>query len=703
MRRLYRRERLNWGVAFRRNTALAVEQFFQIALLGLLCSASGALMTTHRLDALTISVIAGGLGLRALVLTGHLSIVPGGRTISLIAVATVALWAVDNFFLSRSFFLATVHSAAILATVRIVTARSNRTYAFSGFLAFGAMAGAAVLADGAGYFFWLALFLLLTVAVLASGEIRRGFQRNEFVVAPLQAQVTRRLAWVTVAATGGLLAIALGLFLLVPRTARAAAGFFPHAARLSGFSTSIDLGRFGAIGKDNRPVMHIRSYSGPLPAGLLWRGTALTDFDGKHWTQMAVPVMEVTPRRTVVVADRLQRSRLDSNRMLYRVDVNTSDSGILFIAGVPEFINIDTPRLRRLWEDTYRALPVEGQPLRYEISAWAGTPLTYPMRDEERRRDLRLPPIDPRVWHLALQWAGEGTAAEKVSRIEQHLKQEYKYSLQTTDHPPPDPVADFLFHTKQGYCEYFASAMTVMVRSLGIPARVATGFAGGYWNPLSGLYVVRGADAHAWVEAWIDGAGWRTWDPTPPAPAEAENALLSGLGVWLDAADSMWQQWVVTYDLGRQAELVVSFANRLRVWSNPETGFVSAWRKAVRNWSAPQLAGWVLAFAGLALLGLFGAVPLWRWSQRRWLILRNRQAGRTRQDATELYIALLDRLAARGFTRSDSTTPMEFARHLPPEHAATVTRFTQVYNSVRFGGETAATAELAGLLAAFDA
>ena len=679
-----------------------MERFFQIALLGMLCASFGALASTGRLDGLTILVIGSGLALRALLLTRWIKIALSGRMITLLAAGAIGIWAADNLLLSRDFFLATVHSAAILATVRIVTARSNRTLAVSGILAFGAMVGAAVLAEGVSYFFWLALFLLLAVAVLASSEIRRGFQRNQFVVMPVEAQITRRLAWAAIAATGGLLVMALGLFLMVPRTARAAARFFPHGARLSGFSTSIDLGRFGAIGKDNRPVMHIRSYSGPLPTGLLWRGTALTDFDGKRWTQMAVPIMEVTPRRTVVVADRLQRSRLNGNRMLYRVDVDTSDSGILFIAGVPEFINIDTPRLRRLWEDTYRALPVEGQPLRYEISAWAGNPLPYTMRDDERRRDLRLPPIDPRVWRLALQWAGEGTAAEKVSRIEQHLKQEYKYSLETTDHPPKDPVADFLFHTKQGYCEYFASAMAVMVRSVGIPARVATGFAGGYLNPLSGLYVVRGAQAHAWVEAWIEGTGWRTWDPTPGALAAPENALLTKLGIWMDAADSMWQQWVVTWDLGRQAELAVQFANRVRGWSNPRTGAWATVRRVTRGWNAIQLTGWLLALMGFALLVPFGAMPAWRWWRRQALIRRSRKEGGTRQDATELYLALLDKLAARGLARPESATPMEFARRLPAEQAARVMRFTRVYNAVRFGGHTAATAELAEMLAAFD-
>jgi len=468
---------------------------------------------------------------------------------------------------------------------------------------------------------------------------------------------------------------------------------------LSGFSTSIDLGRFGAIAKDRRPVMHVRSYSGPLPAGLLWRGTALTDFDGKRWTQMPVPVMEVTPRRTVMVADRNQRSRLDGDRMLYRVDVDSSDSGILFIAGVPEYINIDLPRLRRLWEDTYRALPVEGQPLHYEISAWAGDPLPYRMRDEERRRDLRLPPIDPRVWRLAHTWAGEGsTPREKATRIEQHLKQEYKYSLETTNRPPQDPVADFLFNTKRGYCEYFASAMAVMVRSVGVPARVATGFASGYYNSLSGEYVIRGSEAHAWVEAWIDGEGWRTFDPTPAAPPTLASALMTKLGMWMDAADSIWQQWVVSYDLTRQAELAMRFGNRIHGWSK-WWGDATA---AAQKWSLPQVAGWALAAIGFVLLMPFAVIPAWRWWQGRVRLRRIQRVGGTRQDATELYLALLDRLAAKGFARPESATPLEFARHLPEEQATRVVRFTELYNAVRFGGRTTAAGELAEMLAAFD-
>ena len=118
-----------------------------------------------------------------------------------------------------------------------------------------------------------------------------------------------------------------------------------------------------------------------------------------------------------------------------------------------------------------------------------------------------------------------------------------------------DPLANFLFARRKGHCEYFASSMAVMLRSLGIPARLATGFQSGVYNPVSDLWLMRASDAHSWVEAWIPGYGWKTFDPTPADPNAGGLALLTRLALYLDAAETFWQEWVVTYDLARQGTL----------------------------------------------------------------------------------------------------------------------------------------------------
>ena len=130
---------------------------------------------------------------------------------------------------------------------------------------------------------------------------------------------------------------------------------------------------------------------------------------------------------------------------------------------------------------------------------------------------------------------------------------------------PADPLADFLFTRRRGYCEYFASSMAVMLRSIGIPARLATGFQSGIYNTLTGFWVVRASDAHAWVEAWMPGRGWTTFDPTPADPNAHTFGLMSKLDLYLDAAGAFWQEWVVGYDPHRQGTLAGRLAIRRRL------------------------------------------------------------------------------------------------------------------------------------------
>jgi hypothetical protein len=117
------------------------------------------------------------------------------------------------------------------------------------------------------------------------------------------------------------------------------------------------------------------------------------------------------------------------------------------------------------------------------------------------------------------------------------------------------PVEDFLFNRRRGHCEYFASSMAVMLRSVGIPARLVNGFRTGEFNDVTSQYVVRASNAHSWVEAWITGSGWMTFDPTPSDPSEAGIGLGTRLALLFDTAEQFWQDWVLGYDLDRQIVL----------------------------------------------------------------------------------------------------------------------------------------------------
>ena len=691
-----------------------MERFFQFSLLGLVATGFFALAGTRYLDRPTLALTFLALLLRGVMVAGWWRLTIPLPLISLAALAYVAFYPLDFYFLSHDFFTATLHGVCFLAAVKILTAETNRDYLYTAAVAFMELIGAALLSFQSAFFGWLALYIFFAIAAFTSAEIRRGFERSDLVVHPPRSRVAWRLAAITCAATCGIVVLTAGLFLILPRTARAAAMLFPNAPRLTGYSGVVDLGGFGEISKDTRPVMHVLSYSRDLPQGLKWRGTALSLFDGQRWSEPPLAAAEVTALHGVVaqhtaeVAGRLQRSRRDGRRLLYRVDVNSSDTGTLFVAGTPEFINFAAPRLVRTTEDSFRVVPVTGEALRYEVSAHWGAPLPSALTAAERARYLQLPPLNTRIWRQAAVWAGEGgSAAEKAGRIAQQLRQGFRYSLETVNQPVRDPLSNFLFVTRRGYCEYFASAMAVMLRTQGIPARVATGFQSGYFNEVSGLYVVRASDAHAWVEAWVpiaEGApGWVTFDPTPPAAAPLNTGVAARLSMYLDAADSLWQQWVMAYDPGHQAVLAARFEGALRVLSQARMP-AGGWKGGLE---ARFKAGWRVWAAWLLGLGLMVAVltaARLHWRRIAWRRIGKR--GGSAHDATLLYADMLRVLGPQGSVKAASATPWEFARSLPDSaYGPAVERFTTLYYAARFGGDAAAagalTAEMAKMLHEF--
>ncbi len=131
-----------------------------------------------------------------------------------------------------------------------------------------------------------------------------------------------------------------------------------------------------------------------------------------------------------------------------------------------------------------------------------------------------------------------------------------------------DPIANFLFERKQGHCEYFASSMAVMLRTLGIPSRVVNGFRSDEFNDLTGNYVVRAKDAHSWVEAYFPGYGWQTFDPTPAGNSGTPQGW-SRLALYVDAMASFWRDWVVSYDTSHQYALgQAAFSGTRGLWEN---------------------------------------------------------------------------------------------------------------------------------------
>jgi transglutaminase-like putative cysteine protease len=457
--------------------------------------------------------------------------------------------------------------------------------------------------------------------------------------------------------------------------------------------------------------MHIRT--DPPGDGLLnvkWRGATLTRFDGKHWDNPPPSLEQTLPvARGVLLLNTPGRVATRPGRVIpYFVQLNEIAPEMLFIAGTPRSISINLPEVKHsIRSGSYLiSLPVGyhgglmyGVYSFFEDEAAPVQVTPKPISQRDREELLQLPYIDERIPRLARDMAaGALSELERARQVEHRLRNDYGYTLELLPAAVADPLSNFLFERKKGHCEYFASAMAVMLRTLGIPARVVTGFQSGVFNPMTRLQVVRASDAHSWVEAWINGRGWTTFDPTPVDASGAAGGVAARLALFLDAAEQFWQDWVVSYDLDRQVVLAARMdesARRLRVgWFGD---FGKRLKESAR--AGAKYAPWIVVLAGLAvLLAIYGR-DIWAWWRGRVRTRRMARGQGVASDATLLYARMLRLLAKRGIQKPPWLTPGEFARVLPAsEMRGVVGELTVFYNEFRFGGRTEVAPQMMRLL-----
>jgi protein-glutamine gamma-glutamyltransferase len=307
---------------------------------------------------------------------------------------------------------------------------------------------------------------------------------------------------------------------------------------------------------------------------------------------------------------------------------------------------------------------------------------------------LRLPLIDARIPPLAAQITRSAkTDYDKAAQIEQYLRTNFGYTLQLPQTQVKDPIGNFLFERKQGHCEYFASSMAVMLRSLGIPSRVVTGFRSDEFNDITESYVVRAKDAHAWVEAYFPGFGWQMFDPTPAGTASGTRHGWARLALYVDAMSSFWREWIVSYDASHQFTLgqaAVTGSRNLwtdsRKWARHKYASMLRWARQKQDRVEHSPARWALAGLAIALiLALLANVGrIIRAVQEKWVSAHPERAPE--QAASIWYERMTRMLSRKGLRRSKGQTAQEFVRRIENQRLREpVARFTSVYESARFG------------------
>jgi transglutaminase-like putative cysteine protease len=481
-----------------------------------------------------------------------------------------------------------------------------------------------------------------------------------------------------------------------------------------GFSNEVNLGATGALASDPTPVMRVEPMEGESLAGLHWRGVALYRFDGERWSAPRPGARVLTSRGHGMHLG--HERRVDEGRRLrYRVALEPLATDALFFAGQPELVQGRFSRLVYTETDDLHVPDAPAQGVRYEALTWLPdlerlqpSDVVELFGDEFRHRYLQLPGLDPRVRQLTEQiTAGVRAPLRRARVIELYLKTKYGYALELPSVKSPDPLAHFLFERKEGHCEYFASAMALMLRLEGIPSRIVNGFYGGVWNDLTGMQVLRSADAHSWVEAYIPGYGWLEFDPTPPAPPGA-TGLFANLWMYWDAVESAWTEWIVGYDSSRQRELARSFQE-----NSTETAVdvILKWEEIKRSVTAfldrvaaaagaganaagrAMVAGAILMIVGAALM--WGAPALRAWWRRR-RVASGRGAA---SDCRYFYERALRTLARRGYVRRQTQTAEEFLSTIPDTSLRNMLgAVIDSYNAARFGGDAAAERRLPDLV-----
>ena len=296
--------------------------------------------------------------------------------------------------------------------------------------------------------------------------------------------------------------------------------------------------------------------------------------------------------------------------------------------------------------------------------------------------------VSPEIASLAREVAGDGSAWEQAQTVEQYLSSNFTYTLDLVGSQTENPVDDFLFRTRRGHCEYFASSMVLMLRSLGIPARFTTGYLGGDYSPFEGYFVVRQSDAHAWVEAYVPEVGWVTFDPTPPAgrPSARSSGWYSLFSPAYDYVIFRWDRYVLTYGFFDQ----VGIARRLVTWwsewwrsrSSPEAGDEKQIEVSGADEVAETADGQGFNVSGYELIPL-ALVLLWG----AWWIWRHRPAF----SAVRAYRQLRSRIEKdEVIALPGSTPPLKLAEHIAnsnPQASVAARRVIDFYLRESFGGQ----------------
>jgi transglutaminase-like putative cysteine protease len=599
----------------------------------------------------------------------------------------------DWFWVTRSLAPSLVHLFIFIIINKLFNLQTHRDYYQLYLLTFLSMLAATALSIEIEMLYMILLFSFLFVWNLLSITLIKMWLRSDPTEAfPFSLFHPRYWGFIAVATTGMIL-FALGIFFILPR---AQLGYFAglnpdRVQHVSGFSKKVELGDIAAIQENTGEVMRVRVTGQRIPVGhrFYWRGAAFDKYDGKSWStsRQGTSFLSQDSSSSFVV------SAADNNPAFFvkqEIYLTPIDSGIIF--GQHRIAKIEG-NFFSVSRDANGTLIGMGRPNHYDV--YSQINIFPPERLKTRqvsysenalRYYTRLPALNPEIENLAKQiTAGGNTIYDRVALVQSYLEKNYQYT--TTDLPrsDTDPIYHFLFKKKMGHCEYFATAMVVLLRNVQVPSRLVNGFLEGEYNEIGEFYTVRQSDAHSWVEVYFGNGLWIQFDPSPRSVA----AFPEGRSIWeiinprkvFDSISFFWDRYILIFSAQDQLNVLSSVRERskklndtLREKSSTATSPQATWRLM---WKQNRF---LLVAIGLLPFLIYYAIRFYKARKRKLELIRS---------PVLFYQEMLTLLQQKGFVKPVAATPFEFAEQVTPVLPAPsnedVASLTNLFYKARFG------------------
>ena len=673
-------------------------------------SASTAAVASGIADTVSISLFASAFAACIFKDTSRLKSLLPARFFIFVAFVYLCFMPADYFIFSSDWQRILLHAVWFITAVKLITRVNDNDWPPLYFLGSIQWIPAALQPTGAIFWICFAVFIVSGISTLMLFSITHY---NVKITAgdPLKLEDNAEIsglsfrvffasaAGITIAVT----AVSIPLFFLFPRLTVKSGSLPPpdsvsSCAGLFDDIETIELGRSGLPQQPETIVMRVKTDvpRDRLLYDLKWRGISYDYYDGRAWTLRR---RENLPIATHGRFYKLKESILGSELVRQTFFMEETLTNTVYAAHRAIAVSAGAGFLRRDESDNlFTQYPAHGKtdyivvsnttiPDKEKISDWTTIP------DDIRSAWLQLPELDPRIVKLANELTrGYRRQYDKAIALETWLGSNYAYtttfSKSYNAEEDGDPLAFFLFDVREGYCEYFATAMTVMLRTIGIPARMTSGFFAGEYNPIGGSWTVRRKHSHIWTEAWFPPYGWIEFDATPAEELFAEPMRENFFPNLFAAAGLWWRENISGYDAARQYSVISGFITYINQAEDRAGEFLfssanrarSVFHLLTQPMSAVNITVLIILF-----IAVFVIISYRLMKQKIPRVFRPGKQN-PQIDAVYFYAETLVFLKTRGFVPEKNQTPLEFVKCLDAHPAASaLLDLTRFYNEIRFG------------------